>query len=185
MEQLQAQPTEYGGICFRSKLEAKTAQALDNIGIPYIYEPEGFQLTNGLWYKPDFYLPEVKQFIECKGKMDQTDAAKVYGLVEDTGHPILVIGYENAILIKRFFDDGDIVTYEHDEIHIAECTKCESVRFISMSDTYRCPHCGAYDGDHYLADLAKIDSGQDLFDYGQFLASNKPIYKQITDTFNC
>ena len=75
-KQIQAKKVCYRGIQYRSTLEAKTAQSLDNLGIPYQYEPDGYQLTNGVWYKPDFYLPGAKQFIECKGVMSTEDSAK-------------------------------------------------------------------------------------------------------------
>ena len=189
MEQLQAQPTEYGGICFRSKLEAKTAQALDNIGIPYIYEPEGFQLTNGLWYKPDFYLPDAKQFIECKGKMTERDSAKICGLVHDTKFPVLVLSYDNAMLfVGGNYDTPDtlgvVVMNNDDYLFIGECNNCGKRYFYTEYDSYRCPCCNYYDGDHTLTQIAPVVSGAQLFDYGQEVVADKPIYQKIAENFN-
>lgn len=186
---LQAQKDWYNGIEFRSKLESKTAQALDNIGIRYEYEPEGYKLTNGMWYRPDFWLPDVKQFIECKGIMSSTDSAKIVGLVEDTNHPVLVISYENAMMVMRFWNDPTqrVVTYNN-YIALGECVCCQRKFFFASEDTYACPacesHCGVNDGDHFLATLEWIESGTQLFNYGQQIAADKPIYQEIANTFN-
>ena len=182
---LQAQKDWYNGIEFRSKLESKTAQALDNIGIMYEYEPEGYKLTNGMWYRPDFWLPDVKQFIECKGIMSSTDSAKIVGLVEDTNHPVLVISYENAMFITRFWNEPacQVATYTNN-LALGQCCVCGEKFFYAGEDTYACPACGAYDGDHYLAMLDYIESGTQLFNYGQQIAADKPIYQEIANTFN-
>ena len=60
--------TEYNGYRFRSRLEARWAVFFDEIGIEYQYEPEGFDLGNGIYYLPDFYIPEADAWIEIKGK---------------------------------------------------------------------------------------------------------------------
>lgn len=38
------------------------------LGIKYEYEPEGYDLGNGLYYLPDFWLPEQDCWVEVKGK---------------------------------------------------------------------------------------------------------------------
>lgn len=184
--ELQAQRDWYNGIEFRSKLESKTAQALDNIGIRYEYEPDGYKLSNGMWYRPDFWLPDAKQFIECKGVMSSTDSAKVVGLVKDTGRQVLVLSYENAMLVTHFFNifNNNIETYSGIDIGLAKCTKCGKIRFFAFSDTYECTSCGAYDGDHYLLTLATIASATDLFNYGQKTAADEPFYHEIAENFN-
>jgi hypothetical protein len=45
--------TIYGGVRFRSRLEARWAVYFDLIGLPWIYEPEGYGLKSGN-YCPDF-----------------------------------------------------------------------------------------------------------------------------------
>ena len=45
--------TEYKGYRFRSRLEARWAVFFDKLRIPFLYEPEGFDL-DGEWYLPDF-----------------------------------------------------------------------------------------------------------------------------------
>jgi len=60
--------TYYNGTLFRSRLEAKWAVFFDEMKIEYEYEPEGYDLGDGVWYLPDFYLPKQDCFIEIKGK---------------------------------------------------------------------------------------------------------------------
>lgn len=57
-------PTKYKGIEFKSRLEARWARYLDLLGYDWIYENETYQLEDGTWYCPDFYLPKYKIFIE-------------------------------------------------------------------------------------------------------------------------
>lgn len=58
--------TEYKGYRFRSRLEARWAVFFDEAGISYEYEPEGYEIGDGIKYLPDFYLPEYQLFIEIK-----------------------------------------------------------------------------------------------------------------------
>ena len=185
-DDVQAQRDEYKGIEFRSKLESKTAQALDNIGIAWEYEPDGYKLTNGMWYRPDFYLPGCGQFIECKGVMSSKDSAKIIGLVEDTSLPVLALSYTNAMLFMRSFNapGANVVTHAGGTIWLSECLKCGARWFLSYEDTWKCPACGAHEGDHHFRQVAEIESATALFDYGQRVAASKPIYKQIANEFN-
>jgi hypothetical protein len=63
---IKAIETKYNGYKFRSRLEARWAVFFDALKIPYEYEYEGFDLDDGCWYLPDFYLPEWKAWIEIK-----------------------------------------------------------------------------------------------------------------------
>lgn len=58
--------TLYNGNYFRSRMEARWAVFFDEAGIKYQYEPEGFDLGNGLKYLPDFYLPDFSCYAEVK-----------------------------------------------------------------------------------------------------------------------
>lgn len=58
--------TRYKGYAFRSRLEARYAVYFDHLGIKWDYEPEGFELGNGLRYLPDFWLPELELWVEIK-----------------------------------------------------------------------------------------------------------------------
>lgn len=182
-DEIKAQEDWYNGIKFRSKLESKTAQALDNLGIAYQYEPDGYKLSNGMWYRPDFWLPDAKQFIECKGIMSKEDSAKVCGLVQDLGYEAVVISYENIMLVVRWYD-GHIVTYSGDDLKIGWCWKCGKAYFYPESGSYGCTGCGYHDGDRTMTDFVQISSGTELFNYGQRKAADMPLYKEIADNFN-
>ena len=68
---------EYQGKKFRSTLEAQTAKALDEMGIPYQYEERKIELMEGfrspfqkdkvrsIYYIPDFVIGPI--MLECKG----------------------------------------------------------------------------------------------------------------------
>lgn len=52
---MKAIETHYAGCRFRSRLEARWAVFFDHLGIPWEYEPEGFELSIGR-YLPDFRI---------------------------------------------------------------------------------------------------------------------------------
>ena len=70
-------PKEYNGKTYRSTLEAKTAEVLDKLGIPFEYETRKIELLEGfrcvyqkdkvrsITYTPDFIIGPV--MLECKG----------------------------------------------------------------------------------------------------------------------
>lgn len=66
MADIKAIETHYNGYRFRSRLEARWAVFFDAAGIPYEYEPEGYVLSDGTCYLPDFYLPSLHMYLEIK-----------------------------------------------------------------------------------------------------------------------
>lgn len=103
--------TYYNGYRFRSRLEARWAVFFDALGVKYEYEPEGFDLGDGLYYLPDFRVEcwgcrggigeePFDLWIEVKGKMTPEDAEKIRRFAnfnedgDDYGpeHPILIVG---------------------------------------------------------------------------------------------
>jgi len=66
MSGIRAIETEYNGYLFRSRLEARWAVFFDNLSVPYIYEPEGFEFDDGVRYLPDFWLPDQHCWVEIK-----------------------------------------------------------------------------------------------------------------------
>jgi|GEM_PF-1538723 len=80
--------TEYAGVRFRSRTEARWAVFFDALGLKWEHEPEAY--TDGrTWYTPDFWLPELDRFWEVKGTEDY-DLAKVSMLCEVTGKELMV-----------------------------------------------------------------------------------------------
>lgn len=62
--------TTYAGVLFMSTLEADWAKTLDAMRVRWEYEPEGIKLHDGQNYRPDFYLPAIKTWLEVKGPHD-------------------------------------------------------------------------------------------------------------------
>jgi hypothetical protein len=71
---LQPIETIYKGYRFRSRLEARWAVFFDALGIPYDYEPEGFDL-GGIWYLPDFLLTkrQPRIWVEIKPEVPKSE----------------------------------------------------------------------------------------------------------------
>jgi hypothetical protein len=83
MTKIKAIQTACKGYLFRSRLEARWAVLFDFCGVEYEYEPEGYDLGNGLTYLPDFLLHGVDGradgdlYVEVKGPMTDADAEKI------------------------------------------------------------------------------------------------------------
>lgn len=63
--------TAYKGYRFRSRLEARYAVLLDSVGVNWLYETEGYELSCGR-YLPDFYIPSIDAFMEVKPSLNWT-----------------------------------------------------------------------------------------------------------------
>lgn len=72
---MKAIETSYKGCRFRSRLEARWAVFFDSLMLPWEYEKEGFPLSNGSSYLPDFWLPQMDCFFEVKGA-EPTDSER-------------------------------------------------------------------------------------------------------------
>lgn len=68
-------PTDYRGTRFRSRLEARWAMFFDEMGLGWLYEPEGFRFDAVEWlgvrhgdvgYLPDFFIPSIETWVEIK-----------------------------------------------------------------------------------------------------------------------
>lgn len=119
MPEIKAIQTEYKGYRFRSRLEARWAVFFDACGVKWEYEPEGYDLGDGLLYLPDFLLHGVTVnhglfqrncdiYVEVKGVMNDLDAEKIKRFHE--------AGYENdedfgvsktAVLVVGNIPDGE------------------------------------------------------------------------------
>lgn len=76
-ENIHAIETIYDGYRFRSRLEARWAVYFHESGIPYVYEQEGFVLSNRKYYLPDFYLPWFDSYVEIKPSYMNEEDEKV------------------------------------------------------------------------------------------------------------
>lgn len=59
-------PTEWNGITYRSRTEARWAVFFDYLGYKHHYEREGFALDGKLCYLPDFWLDDFDLWVEVK-----------------------------------------------------------------------------------------------------------------------
>ncbi len=146
--QLKALPTIYGGINYRSRIEARWAVFFDTLGLAHEYEREGFDLGDGQLYLPDFWLPAQKFWVEIKGEDPNEDACdKAHRLAVASGFPVFVF-YGGHVVPSdtqsppkayAFFSDGA----GDSEYLWCECSSCGSlgIEFDGRSDRLPCKQC--------------------------------------------
>ena len=149
---MKAIETVYNGYRFRSRLEARWATLFDTLGIKYDYEPEGFVLSDGTYYLPDFYLPESRSWFEVKGEMDEASAHKIDEFIKE----------------GNWYDDGPFDFAGSESSWLCECRKCGKKYFAGQNGSWRCPCCGAYDGDGHFTVLAEGDPDRRWYNSDEF-----------------
>lgn len=90
---LKALETRYNGYLFRSRLEARWAVFMDNLNVKYQYEPEGYDLGDGIWYLPDFWLPTFNGgcYLEVKPtKLTAIEFEKTKRLAKASGKCVIL-----------------------------------------------------------------------------------------------
>lgn len=101
---MQAIPTNYKSIKFRSRMEARFASMMDTVRVRWEYEREAYML-DGKPYLPDFWLPESRTIVEIKGVLDAEAIEKADRLARKLNGipPRLSFGLddEDAALEKR------------------------------------------------------------------------------------
>lgn len=90
-------PTEYNGIKYRSRLEARWAVVMDSLRVRHEYEPEAYDL-DGICYTPDFYLTDRQVFLEIKPTAPNNfEETKAKRLSKFTKKPVFIfwgpVGY--------------------------------------------------------------------------------------------
>lgn len=146
MGEIAATPITYGGVVFRSALEADWACTLDHHGIIWQYEPRLLKLPSGALYLPDFWLPGLHTFIEVKGpQMERVGKANELASVADLETVITLIGFPP--LMRRtgeFFHDPymqwrDPLRYD---TRFAQCPHCSAWQWLRPQLSRRCRVCG-------------------------------------------
>jgi hypothetical protein len=66
LNEISAKPTLYRGVRFRSRMEYSFAVWCDGKRVSWEYESATYDLGDGVFYTPDFYLPESNTIIEVK-----------------------------------------------------------------------------------------------------------------------
>lgn len=116
MKKIKAIETKYKGYNFRSRLEARWAVFFDSLGIHWEYEMEGFELSSGQRYLPDFYLPYFNNgiYVEVKPTKHYDDKAETFAL--ESGVPVLMaVGCPDLDIYKMFLVDknsGNITSWD-------------------------------------------------------------------------
>jgi len=153
-------PTEYNGTKFKSRLEANVAYFLDGLKIEWQYEPQSFLLKIG-HYMPDFYLPQLRTWIEVKGKIDKKAWQTIQELSKTTKQPIILFGSREAWFIGETWGFQDFsqldpkerpkeisVDIEKQELYVGHCLNCGHWFFCGQIGVYHCRCCGFHNGKH-------------------------------------
>lgn len=130
---MKAIKTGYKGIVFRSRTEAKWAVFFDKVGFIWEYEPEGFTLSDGRWYLPDFKVktPQGKDiWYEVKPTQDKDDG-KFSKLMEDL---------HREYGVKK--STGDIDSKTKPTPPRGELLVGSPYDFYHTFDVKMCPRCG-------------------------------------------
>lgn len=146
MSEIKAIQTEYKGYLFRSRLEARWAVFFDACGVDWEYEPEGYDLGDGLFYLPDFLLHGVTInhgyfkkncdiYVEVRDQMNDADAEKINRFYA-AGYPDDSEGgvSQTAVLVVGNIPDGEDMREILDSLHDAAyddhprcCRGCEGI----------------------------------------------------------
>lgn len=157
---IKAIETFYNGYRFRSRLEARWAVFFDHIGIKYLYEPEGYKLSDGTMYLPDFYLPESDSFFEVKGVMTDIDRHKIEQFIKESDKAV-TIGYGDfRFEACDFWGDEGIGSPQNDYASLCICRKCGKKWFMGMYGIWTCRCCGEYSGDQHFYEILNGDNGE-------------------------
>lgn len=167
----QVKKANYNGMWFKSNLEARTAEALDSLGISWQYESRVFRdrRYRGGQYTPDFYLPYLYTYIECVGRIDERHwvNAELFcksqnAMMDEWGEAPRTS--EKSPSFVFVIGDGWLKTWtpylgaEIPDISVSRCHSCGNVFFIADSGLWSCPYCGdhakEYSGNYNLFEFA-------------------------------
>lgn len=158
-------PTEYGGLLFRSKLEADWAIAFDKLGVVWEYEPRG-RYWGEIYYCPDFWLPRSRQWVEVKAVWEPDDVRKIHAVIrhapqrphagEETPNiPIICCGPEGVFYGYsdiRLGSVQDFILENASWLRLVRCGRCAGWYFADWQGSWACQCCGASDGNSHVLD---------------------------------
>jgi hypothetical protein len=186
---IKAIETTYGGYRLRSRLEARWCVCFRALGIPYEYEPEGFDL-DGTLYLPDFWLPEQRCYFEVKGERtnpwltDSPAQQKAIKLARASGYPVIIAGgqfSQDDPMLTCYYPMLNDVGPQVGDVVLRKCLSCGIVGFVNTihgvcgSDKghihvcdEEAPGCGYRRGrPHAQLKLAFDAARQARFEYGE------------------
>lgn len=178
---MQVKPIEtmFDGHRFRSRLEARWAVAFKALRLPYEYEVEGFELSGGVRYLPDFFLPTLGVFVEVKPRPEITREAweKIVRLAVDGERELLLIvgppsKHEMRLFTRSSADSWAFYVGEtNEDLHTLLWTETEDFNRVEFgtvpmcSETrlvYKAPH----PADQCSIDEALLTGLQARFEHG-------------------
>lgn len=173
--QIKALPTMYGGINYRSRIEARWAVFFDSLGLQHEYEREGYDLGDGKLYLPDFWLPELKYWVEIKGDDPDEDACdKAHRLAVASGFMTFVFfgghvipsNNQSPCSAYAFYPDGG-----GDSSYMwCECSECGrlGIQFDGRADRLPCKECyQCWDARNLDSNYIRKHFGVTHYDAGQ------------------
>jgi hypothetical protein len=154
MVAIAAIPTEYNGVRFRSRLEAKWASFFDRCEWRWSYEPNDFD-----GYIPDFLLHfRVPVFVEVK-PLQWDESERDEEILQEARTKIVHAGIAGEVLAlgtwvppsSRFYRLGMMMDVNADGVSpwdwafAFKCTHCGLRSFASESMSFHCRCRGCYD----------------------------------------
>jgi hypothetical protein len=140
---IQAIPTTFRGIKYRSILEANWAQWLRERGFNAQYEKRKFKLERGIWYLPDFYIPEIKTFIEVKGNMERVH--KPYQLTQQLKRECPKTWPDGGTMLLLAGPVGTLYNTEYSYFmgfNLIHCDNCTLNSIVTEYGNQSCRYCG-------------------------------------------
>lgn len=139
---VEAIPTRYEGVRFRSSLEADWAFTFDDLGITWSYEPVALRLGPRIGYRPDFYLPVQHVWCEVKGPSDvriEKPRRLATVLIDDEFDQ-----RQPLVVILRIPVRGCVVVegaWPGNAIGLVECEHCQNWTFVDLTGAWSCRVC--------------------------------------------
>lgn len=124
-----ALPSRHRGVSFRSLTEVRWAAFLDCLGVPWIYEPQGYPIGDDKPYLTDFWLPTWDCYVETKALGLPLDVAiaKCRVLARESGKTVLLLAGQpggDTYHVNLYARGGGAST-EVEHGHFVECPRCD------------------------------------------------------------
>jgi len=169
---MKAIDTFYQGHLFRSRLEARWAVFFDALEIKWEYEADGYDLGGGIWYLPDFWLPEYKCFAEVKPQQfSEDELSKCQKLAELSGYSCILLdgrpdmrSYPMLSVDYWCIENGEYAKMVDGLSEDESCYHVESTFIDLIPSSYLPSHLG-FEGERLFSDLWKIGRSNYTLEY--------------------
>lgn len=152
---MKAIETEYKGVLFRSRLEARWAIFFDACKIDWVYEPECFILSNNQKYTPDFYIPKYGLYVEIKPNLEWIEIGYHKNRYELFEKNLLILSDDfPSLRVGKLFHFVDSKKYENEVVFIPNHEKYEPFFFTGCN-------LGEFDDsfeDEYINEINQVKS---------------------------